>query len=125
MSRNLLLGFLWLLTLDLPQVLASLLAIDYGSEWIKASLIKPGVPFDLLPDKNLKREIRSSVGWKNRDRLFGSDAYDLATEFPTDSFNLLKFLQGVPFDSEAVSYYATLSAADTLKSSRNTMISLR
>ena len=47
-----------------------------------------------------------------------------ATRFPTDSFNFLKYLQGVPFESEAVSYYATLSAADTVKSSRNT-ISLR
>jgi len=47
-----------------------------------------------------------------------------ATKFPTDSFNLLKYLQGVPFDSETVFYYATLSAADTIKSSRNT-ISLR
>lgn len=25
-----------------------LLAIDYGTEWIKASLVKPGVPFDVL-----------------------------------------------------------------------------
>ena len=47
-----------------------------------------------------------------------------ASRFPTDSFNLLKYLQGLPFDSEAVSYYATLSAADTVRSSRNT-ISLR
>jgi hypoxia up-regulated 1 len=47
-----------------------------------------------------------------------------ATRFPTDSFNFLKYLQGVPFESEAVSYYATLSAAGTVKSSRNT-ISLR
>ncbi|KAF9649521.1 HSP70-domain-containing protein [Thelephora ganbajun] len=124
MSRNLLLGFLCLLTLNLPQVLASLLAIDYGSEWIKASLMKPGVPFDVLLNKDSKRKIQSSIGWKNDDRLFGSDAYNLATKFPTDSFNFLKYLQGVPFDSEAVSYYATLSAADTVKSSRNT-ISLR
>jgi hypoxia up-regulated 1 len=142
MSRNLLLGFLFLLTLNLPQVLASLLAIDYGSEWIKASLMKPGVPFDVLLNKDSKRKIQSSVGWKNDDRLFGSDAYNLvsnhetrsrglfvtdlaqATRFPTDSFNLLKYLQGVPFESEAVSYYATLSAADSVKSSRNT-ISLR
>ena len=142
MSRNLLLGFLCLLTLNLPQVLASLLAIDYGSEWIKASLMKPGVPFDVLLNKDSKRKIQSSVAWKNDDRLFGSDAYNLvshskpaaygfpmtnfaqASRFPTDSFNLLKYLQGLPFESEAVSYYATLSAADTVRSSRNT-ISLR
>ena len=104
--------------------------------------MKPGVPFDVLLNKDSKRKIQSSVGWKHDDRLFGTDAYNLvchyqtpshgpfatnlvqATRFPTDSFNFLKYLQGVPFESEAVSYYATLSAADTVKSSRNT-ISLR
>lgn len=25
-----------------------LLAIDYGTEWMKASLVKPGIPFDVL-----------------------------------------------------------------------------
>lgn len=79
MSRNLLLGFLCLLTLNLPQVLASLLAIDYGTEWIKASLMEPGVPFDVLPDKDSKRKIRSSVAWRNDDRIFGSEAYDLVS----------------------------------------------
>ena len=79
MSRSLLLGFVCLLTLNLPQVLASLLAIDYGSEWIKASLMKPGVPFDVLLNKDSKRKIQSSVGWKNDDRLFGSDAYNLVS----------------------------------------------
>jgi len=79
MSRNILLGFLGLLTLNIPQVLATLLAIDYGSEWIKASLMKPGVPFDLLPDKDSKRKIHSSVAWKHDHRLFGSDAYDLVS----------------------------------------------
>ena len=104
--------------------------------------MKPGVPFDVLLNKDSKRKIQSSVGWKHDERLFGTDAYNLvchhrvpshelvvtnlaqASRFPTDSFNLLKYLQGVPFESEAVSYYATLSAADTTMSSRNT-ISLR
>ena len=71
------------MTLNLPQVLASLLAIDYGSEWIKASLMKPGVPFDVLLNKDSKRKIHSSVGWKGGDRLFGSDAYNLVSHRQT------------------------------------------
>ena len=39
--------------------------------------MKPGVPFDVLLNKDSKRKIQSSVGWKNDDRLFGSDAYNL------------------------------------------------
>lgn len=56
---------------------AALLAIDYGSDWIKASLMKPGLPFDVLLNKDSKRKIQSSVAWKRDDRLFGSDAANL------------------------------------------------
>ena len=55
---------------------ASLLAIDYGTEFIKASVIKPGVPFDVLLNRDSKRKIQSSVAWKGEDRLFGADAFN-------------------------------------------------
>lgn len=57
--------------------LASVLAIDYGTDWIKASLMAPGVPFDILLNRDSKRKIQSSVGWKKEDRLFGSDAFNI------------------------------------------------
>jgi hypoxia up-regulated 1 len=125
--------------LNFPQVLASLLAIDCGSEWIKASLMKPGTPFDILLNNDSKCKIQSSIGWKNDNRLFGFEGYNLvsnhgtcsrgpfvtnlaqATRFPTDSFNFLKCLQDAPIESEAVSYYATLPAANSIKPSRNTI----
>ncbi|KZP23371.1 hypothetical protein FIBSPDRAFT_737542, partial [Athelia psychrophila] len=44
-------------------------------DWIKASLMKPSLPFDVLLNKDSKRKIQSSVGWKKNDRLFGSDCY--------------------------------------------------
>jgi hypoxia up-regulated 1 len=53
------------------------LAIDYGSDFIKASLMKPGMPFDVLLNKDSKRKIRSSVAWKNGERLFGQDAFNI------------------------------------------------
>jgi hypoxia up-regulated 1 len=62
---------------------ASVLAIDYGADWIKASLMKPGVPFDILLNKDSKRKIQSSVGWKKSDRLFGSDAYNIVSHIFT------------------------------------------
>lgn len=62
-----------------PQSFASVLAIDYGTDWIKASLMKPGVPFDVLLNKDSKRKIQSAVGWKKDDRLFGSDAANLVS----------------------------------------------
>jgi hypoxia up-regulated 1 len=69
--------FLSLLSLAPLSVFASVLAIDYGADWIKASLMKPGIPFDVLLNKDSRRKIQSSVAWKNGDRLFGSDAFNL------------------------------------------------
>ncbi|KAJ4481128.1 Hsp70 protein-domain-containing protein [Lentinula aciculospora] len=117
--------YLWhllsLFLLGLPSAnLAAVLAIDYGSDWIKASLMKPGVPFDVLLNKDSKRKIQSSVGWKRDDRLFGGDAFNMASRFPSDSFSSLKLLQAAPYDSEAVSYYTTISTAQVTETIRHT-----
>lgn len=45
--------------------------------FIKASLMKPGVPFDVLLNKDSKRKISSVVSWKRGDRLFGQDAFNI------------------------------------------------
>jgi hypoxia up-regulated 1 len=74
-------AFLFVFAFCFEAVFASVLAIDYGSDWIKASLMKPGVPFDVLLNKDSKRKIQSSVGWKKSDRLFGTDAYNIVGGF--------------------------------------------
>ncbi|KAM6493377.1 Heat shock protein 70 family [Amanita muscaria] len=99
----------------------AVLAIDYGSEWIKASLMKPGVPFDVLLNKDSKRKMQASVGWKRDDRLFGQDAFNLAARFPSDSFSYVKYLQAVPFDSEIPRYYKQFQPASIVPTSRNTV----
>ena len=61
------------------SVLATVLAIDYGAEFITASLMKPGLPFDVLLNKDSKRKISSAVGGKRGDRVFGGDAVQLVS----------------------------------------------
>ena len=39
--------------------------------------MKPGVPFDVLLNKDSKRKISSVVSWKKGDRLFGQDAFNI------------------------------------------------
>jgi molecular chaperone DnaK (HSP70) len=74
----------------LTCVSASLLAIDYGGEWTKASVIKPGVPFDVLLNRDSKRKIQSIVAWKGEERLFGGDAFSIASASSASSLILLK-----------------------------------
>ncbi|KDQ55911.1 hypothetical protein JAAARDRAFT_36678 [Jaapia argillacea MUCL 33604] len=116
-----LLGLLCILSVVTQSAFASVLAIDYGSDWIKASLMKPGVPFDVLLNKDSKRKIQSSVGWKRNDRLFGSDAFNIAGRFPTDSFSSIKYLQGVPYNSETVAFFTSISPATLSPTSRGTV----
>lgn len=78
MNRLSLFVLLWL-GLWSESALGAVLAIDYGADWIKASLMKPGVPFDVLLNKDSKRKIQSTVGWKKSDRLFGTDAANIVS----------------------------------------------
>ncbi|KAH9920858.1 actin-like ATPase domain-containing protein [Epithele typhae] len=111
---------LWL-SLWSDTVLASVLAIDYGADFIKASLMKPGQPFDVLLDRDSKRKMQTVVGWKKEDRLFGKDAANVAGRFPLDSFSSLKFLLAAPYDSDATSFYTSIATGDTVRTERGTV----
>lgn len=58
---------------------ASLLAIDYGTDGFKAALIKPGVPFDVLINKDSKRKTGSIVTLRGEERSFGGEAANLVS----------------------------------------------
>lgn len=116
-----LLALLSALTILTHSAFGAVLAIDYGTDWIKASLMKPGIPFDVLLNKDSKRKIQASVAWKGDDRLFGADAANIAGRFPTESFSSLKLLLGAPYDSGALEFYTTVSSAEVTKTSRGTV----
>ncbi|GAA5827900.1 hypothetical protein JCM11251_007722 [Rhodosporidiobolus azoricus] len=71
---------------------ASLLAIDYGTDSFKASLVKPGIPFDVLLTKEGKRKTPAVVSFRGEDRFVGGDAASLATRFPQDTIPSIKLL---------------------------------
>ncbi|KAK0207767.1 hypothetical protein IW262DRAFT_1281738, partial [Armillaria fumosa] len=56
----------------LPPTSRRALTIDYSTEWMKASLMKPGLPFNMLLNKDSKRKIQSIMAWKKDDRLFST-----------------------------------------------------
>ena len=79
------------------------ISIDYGTSFMKAALVKPGLPFDVVLSKESKRKVPSVVGWKKYERLFGSDAENAATKFPKDTFAALKGLLGREWSEEVES----------------------
>jgi len=57
--------------------IASVLAIDYGTEWTKAALVKPGISMQIVLTKDSKRKEQSVVGFKNQERAYGADGINL------------------------------------------------
>ncbi|SCV73166.1 BQ2448_7091 [Microbotryum intermedium] len=74
----------------------SLLAIDLGTDALKASLVKPGVPFDVLLTKEGRRKTPTVMTIRKGDRSFGGEAVNLATRFPQDTFSAIKLVLGHP-----------------------------
>jgi hypothetical protein len=112
----------------LPEsAFASVLAIDYGADWIKASLVGPGVPFDVLLNKDSKRKVQSSVAWKNDDRLFGTDAFNLVRlDFlhivrPCVDYLLTLSSQGLPFSVRFV-LFRQVSPGSTIRLCRSLIL---
>lgn len=70
---------LGLLTLSLAalHVDAAVMAIDYGAQWFKVSLVKPGVPLEIVLNRESKRKTRSIVALRDGKRAFDTEAVNL------------------------------------------------
>lgn len=92
------------------------LGVDLGTEYIKASLVKPGIPLEIVLTKDSRRKETSAVAFKpDRDgvkpdtfpeRFYGSDAMAMAPRFPADVYPNLKHILGLPLDHSIVQEYA-------------------
>ncbi|KAK6539980.1 lumenal Hsp70 protein [Orbilia ellipsospora] len=89
---------------SLASASASILGIDYGSEFIKAALVKPGIPMEIVLTKDSKRKEVAAVAFKPKssthvpgtspERLYGVDAVNFAARYPDEVYPNLKQLLG-------------------------------
>ncbi|KAK3370879.1 Hsp70 protein-domain-containing protein [Lasiosphaeria ovina] len=95
---------------------SAVLGVDLGTEYIKAALVKPGIPLEIVLTKDSRRKEISAVTFKPAsngpksgaypERVYGSDAMALVGRFPGDVYPNLKTLLGLPADHKAVKEYA-------------------
>lgn len=95
---------------------SAVLGVDLGAGYIKAALVKPGIPLEIVLTKDARRKEASAVAFKPSpdgpkagsypERFYGSDAVALAHRFPGDVYPNLKTLLGLPVDHAAVKDYA-------------------
>ncbi|KAG0204232.1 hypothetical protein BGX28_003760 [Mortierella sp. GBA30] len=82
------------------KVDAAVMSIDYGTDWFKVALVKPGIPLDIVLNTESKRKTQSAITVRGDDRAFGSEALSLATRFPQDSYIGLKRILGRDYDDD-------------------------
>ncbi len=97
----------------------AVLGIDFGTEYIKAALVKPGIPLEIVLTKDSKRKEAAAVAFKPLSykalssesnvlpvRAYGGDALALSARFPGDIYPNLKPLLGLQFkDNDVVAGY--------------------
>jgi len=107
-----------LLVVQYSSAASAILGIDIGQEFIKAALVKPGIPLEIVLTKDTKRKEASAIGFKPAntpakegeftfpERLYGADAINLAGRFPHDVYPNLKQLLGKLAVDDAVATYS-------------------
>ncbi|KAG6005035.1 hypothetical protein E4U21_000550 [Claviceps maximensis] len=95
---------------------AAVLGVDLGTEFIKAALVKPGIPLEIVLTKDSRRKETSAVALKPSktgpkvgefpERLYGADAMAISARFPGEVYPNLKNLLGLPVDDGSVKEYA-------------------
>lgn len=91
---------------------AALLAIDYGQQFIKAMVVSPQAPLEMVLTPEAKRKEVSGLAFKKLrgkskdiERFYGSAVGSLSTRFPQNSLLHLKPLLGRSIDSPEVAKY--------------------
>lgn len=95
---------------------SAVMGVDLGTEYIKAALVKPGIPLEIVLTKDSRRKEISAVAFKPSsngpkkgvypEREYGSDAMAIAPRFPGDVYPNLKAILGLPAGSAEVREYA-------------------
>lgn len=106
---------LFCLCVSLASAASAVLGIDLGTEYIKAALVKPGIPLEIVLTKDSKRKEAAAVAFKpsrskspNPDsvvfpeRAYGGDALALSARFPSDVYSNLKPLLGLTYQANPV-----------------------
>ncbi|KAL8839004.1 MAG: hypothetical protein Q9170_001935 [Blastenia crenularia] len=107
---------LFLLFTSTASAVSAVLGIDLGTEYIKAALVKPGIPLEIVLTKDSKRKESAAVAFKPSklasdlkvfpERIYGGDALALSARFPSDVYPNLKPLLGQLFqENDLVSGY--------------------
>ncbi|VDM61049.1 unnamed protein product [Angiostrongylus costaricensis] len=100
------------------------MSIDLGSEFIKIGLVKPGVPMEIVLNKESRRKTPNVLVIRNNERLFAEAAAAVATKYPNSAYWYILSLLAKERGDPDVELYRTRFpfASFTFDESRNTVV---
>uniref|UniRef100_A0AAR2LUN7 Hypoxia up-regulated protein 1 n=1 Tax=Pygocentrus nattereri TaxID=42514 RepID=A0AAR2LUN7_PYGNA len=80
------------------------MSVDLGSEWMKIAIVKPGVPMEIVLNKESRRKTPVAVCLKENERLFGDSALG-SVKNPKVVYRYLQNLLGKTAENPQVAQY--------------------
>lgn len=92
------------LALCASLVEAIVAGVDFGGEFFKIALVKPGTPFEIVTNVHSKRKTETMVAFDGDERLYGADAATVAVRRPQTAYSQIRrFLGATPDHPQVVS----------------------
>lgn len=86
-------------------VTVAVMSVDLGSEWMKIAIVKPGVPMEIVLNRESRRKTPTVVCLKENERLFGDNALGVSVKNPKMVYRHLQSLLGKKHDNLQVKVY--------------------
>ncbi|XP_054853682.1 hypoxia up-regulated protein 1 [Eublepharis macularius] len=83
----------------------AVMSVDLGSESLKIALVKPGVPMEIVLNKESRRKTPVAVALKENERLFGDSALGVSIKTPKAAFRYFQDLLGKHMGNPQVALY--------------------
>ncbi|KAK3912914.1 Hypoxia up-regulated protein 1 [Frankliniella fusca] len=83
----------------------AVISVDLGSEWMKVAIVSPGVPMEIVLNKESKRKTPAVLSFRGEDRTFGEDAITASARFPKQTYAYLLDLVGKKIDNPLVKQF--------------------
>jgi hypoxia up-regulated 1 len=83
----------------------AVMSIDLGSEFMKIAIVKPGVPMEIVLNKESRRKTPLAVSLRRGEREFGEMALQQSIKHPKSAYLYLTDILGKSLDNPAVVSY--------------------
>ncbi|KAJ3318792.1 hypothetical protein HDV06_007043 [Boothiomyces sp. JEL0866] len=108
--------FIWIFSVS-----STVIGIDFGTDWLKVSVIKPGGILETVLNRESKRKTNAVVNIRDGFRTYGIEAVNLGMRFPHDTFGGLKSLMGKLYNDQGPSDYRKIFDNIMVESDRGTV----